>query len=131
MKIQDILQLKGAEIAMIAPETDIRTAAKKLTERSIGAVVVYDKSVGVAGIISERDIACGFAKFGEVLLSKQVSDLMSNDVITCGHDWGVSQALEVMLDNNIRHLPVVENDFKVVGIVSMRDITAQSAEEIS
>ena len=124
MQIKDILQLKGAEIILISPETEIPGAASMLAQQSIGAAVVYDAEQGVSGVISERDISRGLGEYGEKILTMRVADLMSPDVITCGLEWNVSDALDLMLSRNIRHLPVIEDNFEVVGIVSMRDVAA-------
>lgn len=131
MQIKDILQLKCSEIIMISPDMKIPAAALKLAEQSIGVAVVRDPEHGVLGILSERDISHGIGEHGPKILEMRVADLMSADIITCGLDWQVSKALDLMLSQNIRHLPVVEDDFEIVGIVSMRDVAAIRPEEIN
>lgn len=130
MLIKEILQLKGSEFISLLPETLVSVAAALLAQQSIGAAVVVDAEKGVIGVISERDICRGLGDCGAGIADMPISNLMSLDVVTCGPDWEVSDALEVMLINNFRHLPVIDGDFDVVGIVSMRDMAAVQPDAI-
>ena len=130
MKIKDILQHKGSEVVCLPATTEIALAAKLLSQQSIGAAVVVDAKSDVIGLLSERDISRGLGEHGIKIVEMTIGDVMSDDVITCDLDWTASAALEVMLAHNFRHLPVLDDDGQVYGIVSMRDMAAMGVNNI-
>ena len=130
MKIRDILKNKGDDVITLSPATKASSAAQILVQQSIGAAVVVDDDKTLVGLLSERDIARGLAEHGEQVAQLCVGDLMSDDVVTCDVDWNASAALEVMLAHNFRHLPVLDNDGEIFGIVSMRDMAAMGINDI-
>ena len=130
MKIKDILQHKGNDVVSLPPSTPVPKAAQILSQQVIGAAVIVDADGGVIGLLSERDISRGLGERGAKVTELCVGDLMSGDVITCDLDWNASAALEVMLAHNFRHLPVLDNEGEVYGIVSMRDMAAMGVSDI-
>jgi CBS domain-containing protein len=130
MKISDVLQHKGSDVVAMSPSTPVTKAARLLSEQSIGAAIVTDSDGTVIGLLSERDISRGLGEHGLKIGDMCIGDLMSGDVITCDLDWTASAALEVMLAHNFRHLPVLDNDGEVFGIVSMRDMAAMGVNNI-
>jgi CBS domain-containing protein len=81
-------------------------------------------------VLSERDIARGLGAHGADVAEICVGDLMTDDVVTCDLDWNAEAALEIMLAENFRHLPVLDDDGEVYGIVSMRDMAAMGVNDI-
>ena len=130
MKIKEILQHKGSDVISLSPATEAINAALILSQQSIGAAVVVDGEQGLIGVLSERDIARGLGKHGVDVANLTVRDLMTDDVVTCDVDWNASAALEIMLAHNFRHLPVLDNNGAVYGIVSMRDMAAMGINNI-
>lgn len=130
MKIKDILQNKGGDVVSLSPSTKADQAALILAQQSIGAAAVIDGEKKIVGMLSERDIARGLGEHGANVAGMCVGDLMTDDVITCDVDWNASAALEIMLAHNFRHLPVLDNDGEVFGIVSMRDMAAMGINDI-
>ena len=130
MKIKDILRHKGGDVVTMPQSTNASKAALVLSQQSIGAVVVVDTDGVVIGLLSERDISRGLGEHGAKLADMCIGDLMTDDVVTCDLDWNASAALEFMLAHNFRHLPVLDNDGDVFGIVSMRDMAAMGVSDI-
>ena len=130
MKIKDILQHKGGDVFSLAPSTNAAQAALVLSQQSIGAALVVDSHKSVIGLLSERDIARGMGEHGAKAADMCVGDLMTDDVVTCDLDWNASAALEIMLAHNFRHLPVLDGDGEIFGIVSMRDMAAMGVNDI-
>ena len=128
--IKDILQNKGGDVVSLAPSTGASKAALILAQQSIGAAMVIDSDKTIVGLLSERDIARGLGEHGAKVADMCVRDLMSDDVVTCDVDWTASAALEIMLAHNFRHLPVLDNDGEIYGIVSMRDMAAMGVNDI-
>lgn len=120
MDVKNILERRDGEVVSVHPDSLIPHAAQTLNENRIGAVIVTDDNGGMAGILSERDVSRGVTEHGTGLSEKPVSDLMTNNVITCRLEDSMSEVLSLMTANGIRHVPVMENE-KVVGMVSMRD----------
>ncbi len=101
----------------VAPEDTLGETAQKLVDANVGAAVVIDFG-RLIGIISERDLLKAMA--GRVHTSDaRVREWMTEDPICAAPDTPVEEAAQTMLDNNFRHLPVVEGD-RVVGVASLR-----------
>ncbi len=121
MNVSGILKEKGSDVLTVAADVTVGEAAKCLTDRKIGAVVVAGAGGGVGGILSERDIVRGVAAHGAGVLSEPVSTLMTAEVITCGAEDTVDQLMDLMTGRRIRHLPVVEGG-ALCGIISIGDV---------
>ncbi|HMB77993.1 MAG TPA: CBS domain-containing protein [Kiloniellaceae bacterium] len=129
MKIQQIIDDKGREVATIRSESSIATAASMLKLQGIGALVVSEDGSQVAGILSERDIVRALVEHGTDLLEMRVSDLMTRNVKTCTPQSDVTAAMGEMTRSRIRHLPVVENG-GLVGIISIGDVVKTRLGEL-
>lgn len=121
MNVKSILDLKGDFVLTILPEATIDEASETLAENHIGAVVVTDAAGQIAGILSERDIAVALPQYGGALGETRVSEIMTHDVVFCTTETTVTEVLNIMVSNGIRHLPVVEKD-KLMGVISLRDV---------
>lgn len=121
MIIEQILNDKGREVISLRANNTLREAAKLLDERRIGAVVTLDADGGIVGVLSERDIVRQFARQGEASLDMNVASAMTRAVITISAEASVDEALQLMTDRRIRHLPVVRNN-RLTGFVSIGDL---------
>lgn len=121
MNVQGILELKGDFVLTIQPEATIEEASETLAENHIGAIVVTNEAGQIAGILSERDIAVAVPQYGGALGETQISEVMTHDVVFCTTETTVSEVLNIMVSNGIRHLPVVEKD-QLKGVISLRDV---------
>lgn len=129
MLIAQILRSKGSEVVSVGPDTSIAELAALLKRHNIGAVVVVDGGGKLAGIISERDVARGFADQGSLLGERRVAELMTTDLVTCGLDRDLASLMQLMTDRRVRHLPVVE-DGELVGIISIGDVVKHRLQEL-
>ncbi len=121
MKLSELIRGKGHEIVKIRADRNIADAAIALTENKIGALLVEDQNSKIVGILSERDIVGGMAPHGADLHDVEVSELMTPDLIHCSPNDTVNQAMAMMTDRRIRHLPVFEGD-ELVGFISIGDL---------
>lgn len=128
MTIAAILDSKGSEVATIAADADVRQAVELLGEHRIGALPVVDGG-SVTGIISERDIIYCLKDSGAEVLDWPVSRLMTSPAITVEPHTPVLNALAMMTQKRIRHLPVVEGG-SLKGIVSIGDLVKYRIERI-
>ena len=129
MTVKRILASKGGEVLTIEPTAVLATAAKLLSERRIGALVVTGADRRIVGIISERDIVRALSEHGADALAQPVGQVMTRDVTTCGEDDSVASIMERMTAGKFRHLPVVAEG-ELVGLISIGDVVKQRVEEI-
>jgi len=129
MKVSDILAAKGREVVVIEPTTNLQSAAKLLSSRKIGVVVILGAGGRISGILSERDIVRAVSEHGPSALDLPVGQAMTRDVATCSEDDTCAEIMERMTTRKFRHLPVVR-DSQMVGLVSIGDVVKQRVEEI-
>lgn len=128
MKVEHILQTKGADVFTVRDTATIAEAVTLLADKNIGAVVVKNAAGGVAGILSERDVVRQLKSKGADALAAPVSACMTANVVTCARCDTVDQIMSKMTQKRIRHVPVVENG-ALVGLVSIGDVVKRKIEE--
>ena len=104
----------------------INAIAKVMSDNNIGSVVIVkgDDVEALSGIITERDIVriVGTAQGSSLMLQLLVRDIMSKPVITIDEETSIQDAIQSMKLNNIRRLPVINGEGKMVGIITDKDI---------
>lgn len=129
MQISDILHHKHDDQVWTVPsDATVRELLALLAEHHIGAAVVGTNDQ-VEGIVSERDVVRRLHTDGADVLDREVSELMSRDVITCAPNDAVDTVANLMTERHIRHLPVVENG-AMVGVVSIGDVVSSRIREL-
>ncbi len=128
MQIADLLGAKGIGVIALLPDTDISNAALLLSDQSIGVAAVIDQEDGMVGILSERDITRGLAVYGAELVNLRVDQLMTRKIVSCTPETSIEDAIDLMHDNGIRHLPVVEDGNHLIAMFSIRDLIEIQAE---
>lgn len=113
--------LSGDEVLTIEPSASLGTAARKMRDRNVGCIVVVDQAGAVTGIFTERDLLRAVAD-GREPDTSEVAAHMTSDPITLPPDHSPSEAAEIMTEHKFRHIPVMEDDGRLVGVVSIRDL---------
>ena len=121
MKLSELLKAKQKEIAKIGQDSTIAEAANIFAERKIGALLVNDQDSAIVGILSERDIVRGMSQHGTGLHDLKVSELMTTNLIRSAPGDTVNEAMAMMTDRRIRHLPVFDEE-QLVGFISIGDL---------
>ena len=120
-----LLNQRYWEIFSISENSSIEEACKILHKNKIGALLVYCEESNdpdnLVGIITERDVIEDISLKGPEHLHSKIKDIMSSSIIKVSPNNTTDEALDMMIDNQIRHLAVMDND-KLLGVVSMRDI---------
>lgn len=129
MLIVTVLRAKGDFVATIPPAATVRDLLDLLAEQRIGAVVVTADDA-IAGIVSERDVVRRLAGDGGALLDRQVAEIMTVDVVTCTKETSVEDLARTMTERRIRHVPVVDADGALAGIVSIGDVVKSRISEL-
>jgi CBS domain-containing protein len=122
MNVQSIISAKGGDVATIKQTASLDEAITMLGQRRIGALVVSGDGRSIEGILSERDVVRVAAVSGSGTRQLRVGAVMSTDVITCTASDGVDRLMSLMTERRIRHLPVVDDDGHLAGIVSIGDV---------
>jgi CBS domain-containing protein len=129
MRIHEILHSKGFDVITIPPEALVIDMLKLLKDNNLGAVVVSDDGRRIRGIVTERDVVRKLVD-GPDFLDAPVSSLMSGEVQTCNPDDSVQSLMTTMTNQRIRHLPVVDEDGELAGIVSIGDVVKSHITQI-
>ncbi|HEY2827240.1 MAG TPA: CBS domain-containing protein [Pirellulales bacterium] len=133
MSLQEILQNKGSRVLSISPHATLADVVQKLVKHNCGSLVVCpdDDCTRMLGIITERDILHACADHKMPLENYQVSDVMSVDLATCSPHDSVQDAMGLMTARRIRHLPVMDDNNRLVGIVSIGDLVKQQHDQLT
>ena len=132
MQVRHILHGKGRDVVAIGSNATICDAARLLTERKIGALVVTDGNGALIGIISERDLVRAVAKGGAAAFAEQVSAHMTPQPETCTEAETVESVMEAMTRGRFRHVPVLDEQMRLCGMISIGDVVkTRIAETVS
>jgi CBS domain-containing protein len=108
--------------ALVSILATVEEAIHVMLEKDVGAVGVIDEQGIVAGMFTERDILAKFALSGRDAKATPVRELMSPMVEMATEETTAAEAFKVMLERHYRHLPVVDDQGRVLGILSIRNI---------
>ncbi len=126
-----ILDLVDDPIAAISTYASVSEAIYEMLRHKLGATAVLDESGRVAGIFTERDVLVKFALTGLDPAATPVCEFMTTPVHTASSAISPGEALTMMLDRHFRHLPIVDNDGRLQGILSLRDLLQWRADDLS
>jgi CBS domain-containing protein len=118
--LSQLLDSKGHSIHAIAPGASVIDAIRAMAEHHVGALLVMEGHQ-ISGIVSERDYARKVILLGRSSSTTAVREIMSSPVVSLPPDSTVDDAMRLMTERRIRHLPVV-NGGRVLGVVSIGDL---------
>lgn len=118
--IPDIVD--GTRVCHVPGSSTAYEAARAMELNNVGALAVTDRSARIVGIVTERDIVRRVVGRKRDPQTTSVVDVMSANPDTLSPDDSAMKAMEMMQDNNYRHLPVVDEDGRFVAMVSIRDL---------
>jgi CBS domain-containing protein len=118
MKVRDVMTPSPATCE---PNTPLRLVAQLMADHQCAAIPIA-RSGELVGIVTDRDIACrAVALFGEVA-EIPAGRIMTAPVLTIGPDAPIDQAIELMEENSLHHLPVIAKDGRVLGMIAQSDL---------
>jgi CBS domain-containing protein len=120
MKVKELLGIKGLECFSITSDQTLLDAAKQMAECNIGALLVMDRGT-LVGIITERDIVKNAANDRQQCKEVRIKEAMTKNLLVVKPGDDLDYVMAVMIQNNIRHLPVIEES-GLMGMLSMRDV---------
>ncbi|MDZ7715548.1 MAG: CBS domain-containing protein [Balneolaceae bacterium] len=134
MLIADILKEKGHQVYSISPDSTVYESIEKMSEKNVGALLVMEGEK-LVGIISERDYSTKIILKGRTSKETKVHEIMTSDVHCVTPKDNVETCMSMMTNEKFRHLPVLDQDENVVGVISIGDlvkaIISQQKGEIS
>lgn len=125
--LMNLISGKGSAVFSIAPGASVLDAVGEMDAKRVGALLVME-GAHLEGIVSERDVARKVILGGKDASTLPVREIMTARV-TCGRpDLSIDEAMAIMTDKRIRHLPIAE-DNRVVGVISIGDLVKAMIEE--
>ncbi|KUO59267.1 MAG: inosine-5-monophosphate dehydrogenase [Alphaproteobacteria bacterium BRH_c36] len=128
MKVKEAMH-RGVE--WVSPNTPLREIAKIMQGADVGAIPVGDDD-RLVGIVTDRDIVCrGLAKDGFDVQQATAKDVMTAGIHCCREDDDLSKAVRHMEELKVRRLPVINKKNRMVGILSLGDVSAIAPSELT
>jgi CBS domain-containing protein len=121
--VRDILAKKGSHVWSLGPQATVLEAARFMAENRIGAVLVLDGE-RLVGMFSERDILQRVVAEGRDPSRSTVGEVMTTEVACCTPDTSIEEARGAMKNRRIRHLPVIDGNERLLGVISIGDLNA-------
>jgi len=123
-KVSHILNRKGSNVITISPNITVIDAIKEMAEKNIGSIVVTENGTYI-GLLTERDYARKVVLKGKSSTNTFVSEIMTTGLPRITPENTVDTCMQIMSENNIRYLPVFDNDL-LVGIISVNDVIKET-----
>ena len=123
-KVSQILSRKGSSVITITPDITVLDALKQMAEKNIGSIVVLENG-NYVGVLTERDYARKVILKGKSSTTTLVHEIMSTGLPRITPDNSLETCMQIMSENNIRYLPVFEND-QLCGIISINDVIKET-----
>lgn len=126
--VRDILAVKGSAVLFTQPGESVLDAAILMNDRKVGSLIVADDD-RLVGIITERDILTRVVAERRDPMFTRVGEVMTTQVACCRPHTPLEEARGVMKTRRIRHLPVVDDEMHLHGLISIGDLNAYEVSE--
>lgn len=127
MKVEDVMH-KGA--SCVQPDAPIKEIAALMKKDDIGSVLVCEND-RLAGVITDRDLVLRLLGEGSDPSMKTARDVMTKGVVYCRTDQPIEDAIHLMENKAIRRLPVINEDKRLVGMLSLGDVAHHTGQELT
>lgn len=124
--VRDIIRKKGSEVFSILPDATVYEALTFMAKHNTGALMVVSGNK-VEGILSERDCTRKVDLAGKTSKNTKVSEIMTSKVIYVEAGQQLEECMALMINKNIRHLPVFDGQ-ELLGLISVRDVLKEVVE---
>lgn len=121
MKVKDCM---CHEVSCLTPESTIKDCANLMCNKHIGCVPVCDTNKNILGLVTDRDVILRSIACDKDVKNTPISDIMTCKVCCCSPDEEIEEAEKTMSEYQIRRLPVVDDNNKIVGIITLGDLCA-------
>jgi CBS domain-containing protein len=125
MKLQDVM---SRNVEVVRPDAPIQEAARKMAQFNVGPLPVCDGD-RLVGMVTDRDITVRATAAGRDPKTTPIREAMTEKVIYCFEDQDVREAAQLIEEKQIRRLPVLNRDKRLVGIVSVGDLAVRTHDK--
>jgi CBS domain-containing protein len=112
----------------VTPETPVSEAAELMASEDVGSLPILDGDK-LAGVVTDRDIVVRGVAKGKDTRGMPVREVASRDLVTVGPNESLDDALQLMASNQVRRLPVVDHDNRLVGVLAQADVAMEAKEK--
>ena len=130
MNIDTILGGKGRKVHTISAEITVGDAMQRMHDERVSALVVSADGANIDGIVSDRGLMNVLVEQGIDAVARRIGEVMTREVFTCSRGDSVGAVMATMTDRRIRHIPVVESDGRLCGIVSIGDVVKHHLDDV-
>ncbi|MEX3007252.1 CBS domain-containing protein [Hoeflea sp. TYP-13] len=127
MKVKDVMH---SGVSWVEPDTKLSAVAQIMQTEDIGAVPIGE-SDRLIGMVTDRDIACRGLANGKASETLTARDVMSEGITWCKDDEEIEDALRIMEKRKIRRLPVINDEKRMVGMLSLGDIASSLPQDLT
>jgi CBS domain-containing protein len=124
--VREILARKGSHVMTVGTAATVLEAACLMNEHQIGALVVINQGT-VVGMFTERDILRRVVGERRNPETTTVGEIMTTEVVCCSPETTIEEARVAMKERRVRHLPLVDGDYRLRGLISIGDLNAYEA----
>ena len=119
------------EVCLAAPDESVLGAAQRMSRQRIGTLLVLDEAKEPVGLVTDRDLVLRVLVAGRDPQKTPIGKVMTRDPKVVEEDSPIEAALGLMRSGGFRRVPVVDRDRRLVGILSLDDVLALLAEELT
>lgn len=127
MKVKDAMH---AGVTWVEPDTRVGELARMMRDQDIGSIPIGEND-RLVGMVTDRDIVCKGLANGKDVSALTARDVMSGPIIYCRADEEIDDAVRIMEEHEIRRLPVINEDKRMVGMLSMGDIADCASRDLT
>ncbi|MHB1102427.1 MAG: CBS domain-containing protein [Devosia sp.] len=127
MKVKDAMH---AGVTWAEPDTRVGELARMMRDQDIGSIPIGEND-RLVGMVTDRDIVCKGLANGKDVSALTARDVMSGPIIYCRADEEIDDAVRIMEEHEIRRLPVINEDKRMVGMLSMGDIADCASRDLT
>jgi CBS domain-containing protein len=126
MKVKDAMH---PGVTWVGPETRITELARSMRDEDIGAIPIGENDK-LIGMVTDRDITIKGLAYGRDVDSLTARDVMSGPILYCRADEDIDDAVRLMETHQVRRLPVIDENKRMVGILSLGDVASSTSREL-
>ena len=126
--LRQLIESKNKILASVSPDQSVLRALEVMAEYDVGALLVIDGK-RLAGVFSERDYARKVILQGKASRHTKVSEVMTGKVFYVTQDSTIEDCMALMTEKHIRHLPILDNEKNVLGVVYIGDLVKETISQ--
>jgi CBS domain-containing protein len=125
MKVKDIM---STQVESVRPDASIQEAAQKMRSLDVGALPVLDGQ-DLKGMVTDRDLTIRATAEGRDPKTTTVREVLSPELVSIVEDQDLEDAARLMQEKQVRRLPILSRDQRLVGIVALADVAAEGGKK--